>query len=191
MASDAGAEALMGPRNIGKAKELIKEAGYNGQKVVLLDPTDVFVQHATASVTAELLRRLGINVDVQAMDWGTLISRRASKAPIDQGGWNIFLTMFPGFAILDPGVNDPLRANGKDAWFGWPDDPLIEKLRDAWLSAPDAAERKTIAANLQREAYKSVPYIPLGEFSSRTAFHRDLVGVDTGPALFMWNVSKK
>jgi peptide/nickel transport system substrate-binding protein len=191
MASDAGAQALMGPRNIGKAKELIKEAGYNGQKVVVLDPTDVFAQHAIALVTAELLRHLGINVDVQAMDWGTLVSRRTSKAPIDQGGWNVFTTMFPGFAILDPGVNDPLRANGQDAWPGWPDDLLIEKLRNEWLFAPDAAERKTIAANLQREAYKSLPYIPLGDFSSRTAFHHDLVGVDTGPALFMWNVSKK
>jgi peptide/nickel transport system substrate-binding protein len=185
MASDAGAGPLEGPRDLVKAKQLIAAAGYAGEKVVLLDPTDFAVLHALSLVTGDLLRRLGINVEVQAMDWGTLLARRASK-----GGWNIFLTTFPGIAILDPGVDAPLRANGGDAWFGWPDDPIIEKLRDAWVAASTEAERRTIAANLQREAFVSVPYIPLGEYSARTAFHHDLSGVDTGPALFMWNAVK-
>jgi peptide/nickel transport system substrate-binding protein len=190
MASDAGAKPLKGPRDLAKAKELIKEAGYHGEKVVLLDPTDFPTLHALAQVTNDLLRRLGIHVELQAMDWGTLVSRRASKAPIDQGGWNIFLTTFPGIAILDPAVNAPLRANGAAAWFGWPNDPIIEKFRDAWIAAPGLAQRKAIAADLQREAFKSVPYVPTGEYSARTAFHKDLVGVDIGPALFMWNVTK-
>ncbi len=191
MASNAGAEPLEGPRNLAKAKELIKEAGYHGEKVVLLDPTDFTRLHALALVTADLLRRLGINVEVQSMDWGTLLSRRASKAPIGQGGWNIFLTSFPGIAILDPSVNAPLRANGTAAWVGWPTDPIIEKLRDQWLFAANDDQRKSIAEDLQREAFKSVPYIPLGEYSARYAFHKDLVGVDIGPALFMWGVAKK
>jgi peptide/nickel transport system substrate-binding protein len=190
MASEAGAKPLEGPRDLAKARQMIAEAGYRNEKVVLLDPTDFAVLHALALVTADLLRRLGINVEVQAMDWGTLLDRRASKASISEGGWNIFLTTFPGIAILDPAVDAPLRANGAAAWFGWPDDPVIEKLRDAWLAAPTEAQRKTIADNLQREAFVSVPYIPLGEYSARTAFHDDLSGVDTGPALFMWNVSK-
>jgi peptide/nickel transport system substrate-binding protein len=191
MASEAGAGPLKGPRDLAKAKELIKEAGYQGEKVVLLDPTDFPTLHALALVTNDLLRRLAINVEVQAMDWGTLVSRRASKAPIDQGGWNLFLTTFPGIAILDPSVNAPLRANGANAWVGWPDDPVIEKLRNAWIAAPGAAERKTVAANLQREAFTSVPYIPTGEYSARMAFHTNLAGVDIGPALFMWNVAKQ
>ena len=190
MASDAGAEPLKGPRDLGNAKDLIKDAGYSGEQVVLLDPTDFAVLHSLALVTADVLRRLGVNVEMQAMDWGTLLGRRASKAAIDQGGWNIFMTTFPGLAILDPAVNAPLRANGADAWFGWPDDPVIDKLRDAWLAAPTEAERKTIAVNLQREAFFSVPYIPLGEYAARTAFRSNLSGVDIGPALFMWNVSK-
>ena len=152
--------------------------------------TDFAVLHALSLVTADLLHRLGIDVEVQAMDWGTLLARRASKAAIDRGGWNIFLTTFPGIAILDPAVDAPLRANGADAWFGWPDDPIIEKLRDAWIEAPAEAQRKIIAADLQREAFVSVPYIPLGDYSARTAFHNNLSGADIGPALFMWNVTK-
>jgi peptide/nickel transport system substrate-binding protein len=190
MASDAGAAPLRGPRDLAKAKELIAAAGYHGEKVVLLDPTDFYVMHSLALVTADLLRRLGLNVDVQSMDWGTLLVRRASKAPIAQGGWNLFATLFPGLAILDPGVNAPLRANGGAAWFGWPDDPHLEQLRDAWLAAPDLATRKTLAAAVQREAFTTVPYIPLGEYSSMTALRRDLSDVDTGPALFLWGVRK-
>lgn len=190
MASEAGAAPLEGPRDLDKAKQLIKEAGYHGEKVVLLDPTDFSVLHALALVTGDLLRRLGVNTEVQAMDWGTLLSRRASKAPTDQGGWNIFLTMFPGIAILDPAVDAPLRANGAGAWFGWPKDPVIEELRASWLATPGEAQRKRLAADLQREAFASVPYIPLGEYSARTAYRKDLSDVDTGPALFMWNVTK-
>ncbi len=191
MASEAGAGPLEGPRDLAKAKQLIKEAGYHGEKIVLLDPTDFPTIHALALVTNDVLRRLGVNVEIQAMDWGTLVSRRASKAPIDQGGWSIFLTTFPGIAIMDPAVDMPLRANGAAAWVGWPDDPIIEKLRREWIFALGETERKAIAANLQREAFKSVPYIPTGEYSARTAFHKNLVGVDVGPIPFMWSVAKK
>jgi peptide/nickel transport system substrate-binding protein len=191
MASEAGAGPLEGPRDLARAKQLIMQAGYHGEKIVLLDPIDFPTIHALALVTNDLLRRLGVNVEIQAMDWGTLVSRRASKAPIDQGGWNIFLTTFPGIAIMDPAVDAPLRANGPAAWVGWPDDPIIEKLRREWIFAPGETERKAIAANLQREAFKSVPYIPTGEYSARTAFHKNLVGVDIGPIPFMWSVAKK
>jgi peptide/nickel transport system substrate-binding protein len=190
MATTTGAEPLEGPRDLAKAKQLIADAGYKGEPVVLLDPTDFAVLHSLSLVTADLLHRLGINVEVEAMDWGTLVSRRASKAPVDQGGWNVFTTTFPGIAILDPAVDAPLRANGPGAWFGWPNDPVIEKLRAAWIAAPTEAERKTIAADLQREAFVSLPYIPLGEYSARTVYRNNLSGVDIGPALFMWNVTK-
>jgi peptide/nickel transport system substrate-binding protein len=191
MATTVGAQALAGPQDLAKAKQLIADAGYKGEPVALLDPTDFSVLHSLSLVTADLLHRLGFNVEVEAMDWGTLVSRRASKAPVDQGGWSVFTTTFPGIAILDPAVDAPLRANGAGAWFGWPNDPVIEKLRAAWIATPSEAERKTIAADLQREAYVSVPYIPLGEYSARTAYRNDLSNVDIGPALFMWNVTKK
>ncbi len=191
MASEAGAEALKGPRDLEKARRLIREAGYKAERIVLMTPSDFPTINALSLVTDDLLRRLGLNVELQASDWGTLVARRASKEPIDKGGWNIFHTTFPGVDLLDPAVNVPLRANGAGAWFGWPTDPALEKLRDAWLDTSDEAEQKRLAAEIQARAFETVPYIPTGEYSQHTAFHDNLEGVNVGPALFMWNVSKK
>ena len=191
MASEAGAEALMGPRDLEKAKRLIKEAGYKNERIVILAPTDFPTINAQAVMTDDLLRRLGLNVELQASDWGTLVTRRASKEPVDKGGWSIIHTNFPGEDMIDPAINVPLRANGSGAWFGWPSDDRIEALRDEWLQAADAAEQKRIAAEIQKEAFESVPYIPVGEFFFYTAFRKNLEGVSLAPALFMWNVEKK
>jgi peptide/nickel transport system substrate-binding protein len=92
MSSNAGSEALTGKRDFDKAKKLVAEAGYKGEKVIVLDAVDQPLIHAEALVTADLLKNLGINVEIAASDWGTLVTRRASKKPIDEGGWNIFCT---------------------------------------------------------------------------------------------------
>ncbi len=147
--------------------------------------------HSLALVTEDVLHRLAVNVEAQAMDWGTLLARRTSKAPLGHGGWNLFAATFPSITILDPAINVLLRGNGARACFCWPDDPIIEKLRDNWIDAADPTSRKSIAAEIQRRAFVTVPYLPLGEYSSRTAFHNNLEGVDIWPALFLWNVAKK
>ena len=92
MASTAGSEGLTGKRDFDKAKWLVAEAGYNGEKIVVLDAVDIPVPHTHALVAADLLRKLGLNVEVAASDWGNLTIRRASKKPIDEGGWNVFGT---------------------------------------------------------------------------------------------------
>jgi peptide/nickel transport system substrate-binding protein len=118
MASDAGSEALTGKRDFDKAKKLIADAGYKGEKIVILDAIDQPVSHSQALVIADLLKQLGGNIDLQAMDWGTLVTRRASMEPVDKGGWSIFATGWVGADLLDPAVNLPLRTNGKSGHFG-------------------------------------------------------------------------
>lgn len=190
MASTAGAEPLEGPRDFAKAKELIAAAGYHGEKIVLLDQADSAQVNALGLVTNAVLRQLGINVEMEAVDTGTFYIRRTSKAPIDKGGWNLFVTALPGILTLDPATHVGLRGNGAAAWPGWPTDPAIEKLRDRWIDAADAAERRRIAAAIQRRAFVSVPFVPLGEWSARTVFHKDLSNVNLGPVLTMWSVVK-
>ena len=190
MANDAGSAALTGKRDFDKAKKLIAEAGYKGEKIIVLDAVDQPNPHVQALVTADLLKKLGLNVEVAAMDWGSVVTRRASKEPPEKGGWHIFGTGWVGADMLDPALNVALRANGEKAWFGWPTDDQLETLRAQWIAAETSDERKKLAAAIQQRAYEVVPYIPTGQWTPMTAFRKNVKGVAPAPAFFMWNVEK-
>ena len=189
--STAGAEVLSKGPNPAKAKQLIQEAGYKGERIVLLSATDQPIVHQQGLVTTEALRAAGLNIELQANDWGTLITRRASKEPIDKGGWNLFHTWTAAPDMLSPALNIPLRANGDKAWFGWPTDPKLEELIDAWFKASDPAMQKKLADQVQEEAYTEVPYVPTGQFVVPTAYRKNLDGIIIAPVVFLWNVEKK
>ena len=190
MANEAGSKALTGPRDLDKAKKLVAEAGYKGERIVVLDAVDQPVAHSQALVVTDLMKQLGLNVEVQAMDWGTLVTRRASMEPIDKGGWNIFATGWVGADLLDPAINPTLRTNGKKGHFGWPTDDKIEALRTEWLRATTLNERKRLAAAIQERAFEVVPYIPTGQWKPVTAYHKNLKGVIQAPPFLMWNVEE-
>ena len=190
MSSEAGTEPLKGKRDFEKAKALVKEAGYKGERVVVMTATDQPIVNAQALVVMEVLKKLGINAELSAMDWGTLITRRASHEPIDKGGWNIFFTWTAAPDLLNPAVHSQLRGNGAKAWFGWPTDAKIEALRDQWFAAPDLEAQKKIAAQIQEDAFETVPHIQSGMFVIPTAFRKNLKGVIVAPVLFLWNVEK-
>jgi len=190
MANDAGSQALTGKRDYDKAKQLIADSGYKGEKIVILDAVDQPVAHTQALVVGDELKKLGLNIEVQSMDWGTLVTRRASKEPVDKGGWSIFATGWVGTDLIDPAENPALRTNGEKGHFGWPSDDKIEELRAQWIKAPTPDERKKLAAAIQARAFEVVPYIPTGQWTPKTAFRKNLKGVITAPAFLMWNVEK-
>jgi len=190
--TNAGADALLKGPNAANAKQLIQESGYKGEKIVLLSATDQPIVHGQALVTLDALRKAGLNVELQANDWGTLITRRTSKEPVEKAGWSIFHTWTSAPDFFSPAVNLPLRANGEKAWFGWPSDPKIEALIDGWFKAPDLAAQKQLAADIQVAAYANdVPYVPTGQFVAPTAFRKNLDGIIVAPVVFLWNVEKK
>jgi len=190
MANTAGSDALTGPRDYDKAKKLVAESGYKDEKIVILDAVDQPVAHSQALVVADELKKLGLNIEVQAMDWGTLVNRRASKDPVDKGGWSIFATGWVGADLLDPAQNPALRTNGEKGHFGWPSDDKIEELRTQWLKAGTLDERKKLAEAIQQRAFEVVPYIPTGQWFTKTAYNKNLKGVIIAPAFLMWNVEK-
>jgi peptide/nickel transport system substrate-binding protein len=190
MANDAGAAALTGKRDFDKARRLIAEAGYTGEKIVILDAVDLLTNHIHALVTFDLCKKLGLNVELATSDWGTVVTRRASKKPVGEGGLSVFGTDFEGAEMLNPWLNPPLPANGDKAWFGWPTDDEIEALRKEWLQASDSETRQEVAAKIQERAFKTVPYIPTGQYLPKTAHRKNLSGIIIAPALFMWNVEK-
>ena len=170
--SDAGMEKLKGKRDVNRARAMIKEAGYKGEPIVMLDPVDFPAHHAAALVTADLFKRLGFKVDLIAMDWGTAVQRRNSQEPPAKGGWNVAFTAITGPNNLDPAGHLALRGNGKQAWFGWPTSERLEQLRAAWFEAPDLEAQKKIARDIQLQVFEDVPYIPLGAVYGVTALRK-------------------
>ena len=190
MASDAGLEALTAPRDLARSRKLVAESGYRGEKVVVMGAVDSPVTQAFAQVVADLFQKLGLNVDYVSMDLGTLVQRRANKAPPDKGGWNAFTTTYEGLSISDPGNNIALRGNGPDAWFGWPTSQPLEELREQWFDATDEAGRRRIAAEIQRTAFQEVPFIPLGQLFYPTAFRSNVEAILPAAFPVFWNVRK-
>jgi peptide/nickel transport system substrate-binding protein len=186
-----GSEALSSPRDYDKAKKLVAEAGYKGERVVLLDPADIPQLHAEALVTGDMLKRLGLNVDVVSTEWGTVIKRIYSKDPVDQGGWSVFVTAYAAYDMLNPATTRSLRAPGaKGVLPGWADDEKLEAMRNAWFAATDDAARHDIAAQIQERAFETVPFIPLGQYKARAAFRSSLSGLVDAPIAFLWNIEK-
>ena len=146
-----------------------------------------------ADVTAQYLRQAGFNVDLQAMDWQTLVSRRSKKEPPAEGGWNIFHTSWVGADILNPLASAGMIAQGSDggSWFGWPKDERLEELRMAYARATDPAEQKRIAEEVQKRAYEIVTHLPLGQYVEPVAYRNTLSGVLDAPVPLFWNVRKE
>jgi peptide/nickel transport system substrate-binding protein len=190
-ASDVGMAALSGPRDYAKVKKALEAAGYRGEKVVLLVSTQPFFKE-WSDVAADMMRKVGMNIDYQAMDFAVRVQRATLKKPPDEGGWNVFITAFSGLISASPATNLFLRGNGEQGTVGWPTSPQIEALRDQWLDASDLATQKKLAAEIQAQAFIDVPYYPLGINFNPTAFRSDLTGVLTasGTALF-WNVRRE
>ncbi|WP_339948407.1 ABC transporter substrate-binding protein [uncultured Albimonas sp.] len=189
--SDAGAGPVLEKDDLDAAKALLEESSYDGSPIVIMHPTDVGTLNTQPVVAAQAFRDIGFNVDLQAMDWQTLVGRRASQAPLSDGGWNMFFTNWVGADVFNPIVNNMVNGKGKDGgWFGWPDMPEAEELRTAYAKAGSVEEQAEIAEKLQAFAYENAMYIPLGQYTTPTAWSGKLDGVLGGPAPFFWNISK-
>lgn len=191
MASDVGLGALTGKKDVAALKRMVQEAGYNGEKAVMIVPTDYAWIKGLGDVAADTMQSIGLNVDYVATDWGTLLARREKKDGLDKGGWSCLPTGQAGVDHLGPAANTQIRANGTGPGSqpGWPDSPKLEALRNAWLDAPDVPTQKKICEDMQLQALQDVPYFPLGQYFQATAYRNDITGVQEGFATF-WNVRR-
>jgi peptide/nickel transport system substrate-binding protein len=190
--TDVGSESLVKGNGMAEAKKLLAESGYDGTPVVIMAPGDVVTLKAQPIVAAQLLRAAGFKVDVQATDWQTVVARRASQKPPKEGGWNMFFTNWVGADVVNPVANVSIGGRGKNGgWFGWAEDPKMEALRDSFVRVLTPEEQKKIAAEIQKEVYDQVIYIPLGQYLAPSAWRKSLSGVLDGPATpIFWNIDK-
>jgi peptide/nickel transport system substrate-binding protein len=177
--------------NLAKAKELFQKAGYDGKPVMVLHATNIDFMNNSAQLVAQRLRDAGINAQLASSDWGGVITRRAVKAPPDQGGWNIFITWSGAAAVGNPIAYVGHQTNGEKGWFGWPADEAHEKLRDKWAAAGSLAEQKAVAGEMQKNDWDFVPHVWLGQFLSPVAYRKNLKGVLAIPEIIpFWNIEK-
>ncbi len=192
LANDGGS-AMLKDYNPKKALQLLKEAGYNGEPITVLQATDHNTITPATQVLVQAMREAGINVDAQSMDWGTVVTRRAKKDPPAQGGWHIFVTTTGGVGSSNPVLHTWIGAACDKGLFGWPCDAKIEELRNAYAFAQTDADKKKIATELQTRAIEQVVYVPFGQWTVPLAYRADRIeGIvpNTGLAV-LWNIKKK
>ena len=182
---EIGASVMTG--DLDKARAALKVSGYNGEKVVIINPTDFVTIGPMGDVTYDLLKKLGMNVEIIQTDWGSVTQRRAMKDP---GAWNILHTWAPSVVIGDPVQQWFARGLGPTGWFGWYQDEEIEKHSRAWLLGQNQAERDAAADAFQQRAFDNVPYVPIGQFQIRTALRKSLVGQIEASGAYMWNIKR-
>jgi peptide/nickel transport system substrate-binding protein len=174
-----------------KAQELLKASGYDGTPVVLMKPTDLTAIDKLPDVAAQLMRQAGFKVDLQAMDWQTLVGRRAKKDPPDKGGWNMFLTAWQGPDIWNPIANAALDTRGEQSgWFGWGKDDKIVELRNQFMRETDETKKKKLAEAIQARAFEVATHVPLGEFDAPLAARKNVTGLFRQTGNFYWNLKK-
>jgi peptide/nickel transport system substrate-binding protein len=174
-----------------KARALLKEAGYDGTPIVLMQSTDIVSLSNLAPVTKSLMERAGFKVDLQAMDWQTLVTRRTKKDPPSSGGWHAFLTSWASVDILDPVATGFLNASCEKASFGWPCDPELERLRDAFAKETDPVKQKALAEAVQLRAVEYPTHLHLGQYVQPQAFRKNVSGLLTAGSLALWNIEVK
>lgn len=175
-----------------KAKQLLKEAGYDGKPVVLLNPSDFTLLNKFPPVLAQLLKQGGFTVDMQSMDWPSLVTRRASKELPEKGGWNLFITGWGASDTMNPLYFAPMTGNGEKGWFGWTTDDKLEQLKNEFLASMDENKRTELAHQIQLQVFETGVYVPLGESQNYTAVRKGVVsGLVNAPVSVFWNVKKQ
>jgi peptide/nickel transport system substrate-binding protein len=190
LASEDGMKDVLNG-NAAAAKKLLAEAGYDGTPVVLMQSTDLPVLTNLAAVAKAQMEAAGFKVEMQSMDWQTLVGRRTKKDPPDKGGWNAFLTSWVAADILNPVMAAFFNSACDKALFGWPCDEVIEKMRDAFAKESDPAKQKQIAIDLQKYWVDHPTHANLGQWYQPVALRTTVDGMLAAPVPVFWNMSKK
>ena len=174
-----------------RGMEMLKAGGYKGEKIVVLDPSDQPIMNRATQVLVAGMRKAGVNVEMQTMDWATVVSRRAVRGPV-ANGWHIFLTMGGPLGPANPVFHVQMSAACDKAWFGWPCDAELERLRAAWIRETDPIKARWLVENIQLRGAQIVVYVPFGQYLSPSAWRDNLDGMLTVPeTVVFWNVAKK
>jgi peptide/nickel transport system substrate-binding protein len=185
--TEAGAEGFH--QDFARARALLAEAGYKGEKLVFIASHDN-ANGVMSEVAADAMKKAGMNIDMVWSDWASVVGRALKQDPVSQGGWNLRVTSSPGPSTANPATNVGVDMSCTRRNFsGWPCDEEAEKLRVAFIDADDAS-RPAILDRLHRRLAEMAPYRVLGQFSSPVAYRSNVAGVLKSPVVVYWNIEK-
>jgi peptide/nickel transport system substrate-binding protein len=182
LATEIGSDFLKNG-SLDAARKALRQAGYDGTPVIILNSTDIPIVARFTKVTADKLREIGMKVEVRDRGWSEMATKRA-----DHQGWNLFHTFWTAGDLSDP-TRIAFSGDPVNGWFGWPDDKQLEKLRSDFVLEPDPDKRKLIAAEVQERLWTIGASAHLGEFHLPVAFHKNVRGAIVAPVQFYWNIS--
>jgi peptide/nickel transport system substrate-binding protein len=166
-----------GKRDLEKAKQLMTEAGYKGEKIRWITTKDYDYMYRSALVASEQMKEAGFNVELIVSDWPTVIANRGKK-----DAYEIFTTGI-GFGG-DPTSTAAFTPN----WPGFYDDPENNANYNALVTTVDPAKRKQLFEEQQRLFLTKNPYLKFGDMFNFRAARKEVKGLyDKGPAYY-WNV---
>jgi peptide/nickel transport system substrate-binding protein len=162
-------------RNKDRARALLKEAGYTGQPIRWMTTKEYDYHYNSALVARHQMEEVGFKVDLQVLDWATVVQRR-SKPEL----WDLFTT-----AITfqpDPALTSNLQCD----WPGWWCHEEKERLLAELIRESDPRKRRAVIERIQAVFYEDVGRIKMGDFFIMYV-SRDLRGFESSPFLHFWN----
>src|SRR6266480_5261982 len=148
-----------------KARRLLKEAGYKSEPVRFMTTQEYKWMYDFALLTKQQLEDAGFTIDLQVVDWATLVKRRNNPKEYD-----VFTTGMGAF--YDPTHHIYLTAT----WPGWTTDEDILKLQAELARETDPKKRMVLWEQQTRQFYEKVPVIRYGDLFGLRAMRTSVKG---------------
>jgi peptide/nickel transport system substrate-binding protein len=167
-----------------RAKQLLEEAGYKGEKITILANKRPTVPSFPAAVVwQQMLQAVGINAEIEVLDWATQLDR------FNKGNYQ--MQSFSFSARFDPAIafeqfSGPKDRQPRKTW----DNPEAQALINKSMLISDKAERQKIFDELHRRVIDEVPMIFLFNGIDAVAMSKKVSGFKPWQSkLRMWEVS--
>jgi peptide/nickel transport system substrate-binding protein len=165
-----------------RAKEYLEEAGYNDEPIVLLTNSDYTNMYNAALVMSEQMKDLGINAQLQVVDWPTSRQQRDNT-----DDWNLFFTGFGTGPSIGPrdAVTDLVPPTNLARA---PQDPELD---DAWerMQLEETEEARKAAFNdLQQILYDDAYAVVMGSIQKVQGVRQNVEGFTPFRIPRLWNV---
>jgi len=173
--TDEGKEVFNKP-DPEKAKALLKEGGYDGTPVRWMSTKEYFYNYNAGVVFKQQLEAVGFKIDLQVMDWATLVKRRS-----DPKEYDVFVTAHTSYQHP---IIQPFFADG---WPGWWTNAEKNDLAAKLMAETDEKKQMELITQLQRLFYSDVPGVKYGEYFVLRARSNKVTGTTNPPDPYFWN----